>query len=247
MVFSTVLEGWFFWKIKPEPHPPARAEIEYQTHVKHNAFLHVCGVRARLKQITTVSKVVQKASKWICFTFHHKLQICPYSRKAQCGWAHPEITPAPKKSLKYCKKQWVCKFYTVLPPTRRTPDGPMKYKESIGKYKQNDVKHMVHFLFGNEVWLIKINQIEDCEWTEHIPETHNPLKNTTQTRYREDDTMRQNWWNPCVYQQKVMLHKRSFAVFLRKCTVNPATDYNIFSGRTCTNLWRDLKLLISIS
>ena len=46
---------------------------------------------------------------------------------------------------------------------------------------------------------------------------------------------------------KVMLHKRSFAIFLRKCTVNPATDYNIFSGRTWTNLWRDLKLLISIS
>ena len=116
-----------------------------------------------------------------------------------------------------------------------------------GKYKQNDVKHMVHFLLGNEVWLIKINQIEDCEWTEHIPETHNPLKNTTQTRYIEVDIMRQHWWNPCVYQQKVMLHKRSFAIFLRKCTVNPATDYNIFSGRTWTNLWRDLKLLNAIS
>ena len=150
------------------------------------------------------------------------------AQKTQCGWAHPEITPAPRKSLKYCKKQWVCKFYMVLPPTRRTPDGPMKCKEFIGKYQQNDVKHMVHFLFGNEVWLIKINQIEDYEWTEHIPETHNPLKNTTQTRYMEDDIMRQNWWNPCVYQQKVMLHKRSFAIFLRKCTVNPATDYNIF-------------------
>ena len=72
-------------------------------------------------------------------------------------------------------------------------------------------------------------------------------KKTTQTRYMEDDIMRQNWWNPCVCQQKVMLHKRSFAIFLRKCTVNPATDYNIVSGRTWTNLWRDLKLLISIS
>ena len=152
----------------------------------------------------------------------NKSRLCQkYCKKQANGYVSPSITnsksahiaekhnvgehiqkshPHPRSLSSTAKKQWVCKFYTVLPPTRRTPDGPMKCKEFIGKYKQNDVKHMVHVLFGNEVWLIKINQIEDCEWTEHIPETHNPLKNTTQTRYVEDDIMKQNWWNPCVYQ-----------------------------------------------
>ena len=40
VVFRGVLEGLIFWKIKPETHPPARAEMEYQIHIKHNVFLY---------------------------------------------------------------------------------------------------------------------------------------------------------------------------------------------------------------
>ena len=61
MVFRRVLEGLIFWKIKPESHLPARAEMKCQTHVKHNAFLYVCGVRARLKQITNVTGPLYKS------------------------------------------------------------------------------------------------------------------------------------------------------------------------------------------
>ena len=56
MVFRRVLEGLIFWKIKPEPHLPARAEMECQTHVKHNVILYLCGVGARLRHITNVSE-----------------------------------------------------------------------------------------------------------------------------------------------------------------------------------------------
>ena len=57
MVFRRVLEGCVFWQIKPESHLPARAEMEYQIHMKHNVFLHyLCGVRARLKQIMNVTE-----------------------------------------------------------------------------------------------------------------------------------------------------------------------------------------------
>ena len=56
MVFRRVLEGSIFWKIEPESHLPARAEMECQIHIKHNVFLYLCGVRARLKQITNVTE-----------------------------------------------------------------------------------------------------------------------------------------------------------------------------------------------
>ena len=44
MVFRRVLEGLIFWKIKPESHLPAGAEME------------CCGVRAGLKQTTNVTE-----------------------------------------------------------------------------------------------------------------------------------------------------------------------------------------------
>ena len=56
MVFRRVLEGLIFWKIKPESHLPAGAEMECQIHIKHDVFLYLCGVRARLKQITNVTE-----------------------------------------------------------------------------------------------------------------------------------------------------------------------------------------------
>ena len=56
MVFRRVLEGLIFWKIKPEPHLPATAEMERQIHIKHDAFLYLCDVRARLKQDTNVTE-----------------------------------------------------------------------------------------------------------------------------------------------------------------------------------------------
>ena len=56
VVFRRVLEGLIFWKTKPEPHLPARAEMECQIHIKHNVFLYLCGVRARLKKITNVTE-----------------------------------------------------------------------------------------------------------------------------------------------------------------------------------------------
>ena len=56
MVFRGVFQGLIFWKIKPEPQLPARAEMECQIHIKHNVFLYLCGVRARLKQITNVTE-----------------------------------------------------------------------------------------------------------------------------------------------------------------------------------------------
>ena len=56
MVFRRVLEGLIFWKTKPEPHLPARAAMECQRHIKHNVFLSLCDVRARLKQVTNVTE-----------------------------------------------------------------------------------------------------------------------------------------------------------------------------------------------
>ena len=56
IVFRRVLEGWIFWKMKPESPLPATTAMECPKHVKHNVFLYLCGVRAGLKQITNVAE-----------------------------------------------------------------------------------------------------------------------------------------------------------------------------------------------
>ena len=68
MVFSMVLEGSYFQKIKPEPSPPCQLktpihlqqELKSKCHipVKQSVLLYVCGVRPRLDKIATVPELL---------------------------------------------------------------------------------------------------------------------------------------------------------------------------------------------
>ena len=116
MVFRRVLEGWIFWKMKPEPHLPARAEIESQIYVKHNVFSHICGVRARPKQITTMSKHCKnQANVYVSpsITNSKHAQILENNRVVELFDEMPAKQKSYQSAVNYKILQWFCDLLQV--------------------------------------------------------------------------------------------------------------------------------------
>jgi len=136
--------------MKPESHLPARAEIESQIYVKHNVFSHICGVRARLKQITTMSKHCKsQANVFVSpsITNSKSAKILENDRVVELF----DQMPAKQKTCQSAvNNNGLVIFSIVLPSIRRAPNASMKCEEIIVKYNQNDKEHISHTLFKHE-------------------------------------------------------------------------------------------------
>ena len=119
--------------MKPEPHLPARAEIESQIYVKHNVFSHICGVRARLKQITTMSKHCKnQANVFVSpsITNSKSAKILENDRVVELF----DKMPAKQKSYQSAvNKNGLVIFCIVLPSIKRATKASMKCEEIIVK------------------------------------------------------------------------------------------------------------------
>ena len=136
--------------MKPEPHLPARAEIESQIYVKQNLFSHICGVRARPKQITTVSKHCKNQAN-VCvlpsITNCKPAKILENNRVVELF----DKMPAKQKSYQSAvNNNGLVIFCIVLPSIKRATKASMKGEEIIVKYNQNDKEHISRTLFKHE-------------------------------------------------------------------------------------------------
>ena len=136
--------------MKPEPHLPARAETESQIYVKHNVFSHICGVRARPKQIKTMSKHCKnQANVYVspCITNSKHAQIPENNKVVELF----DEMPAKQRSYQSAvNNNGLVIFCIVLPSIKRATSASMKCEEIIVKYNQNDKEHISRTLFKHE-------------------------------------------------------------------------------------------------
>ena len=124
--------------------------MECQIHIKHNVCLYLCGVRARLKQITTMSKHCKnQANVFVSpsITNSKSAKILENDTVVELF----DKMPAKQRTYQSAvNNNGLVIFCIVLPSVKRATKASMKCEEIIVKYNQNDKEHISHTLFKHE-------------------------------------------------------------------------------------------------